>query len=864
VRRVSRFTRYLATPEWCAAGELKAGDLVALHDHRDAVEWGGAYTYEHGYLVGLLIGDGTLKSEAAVLSVWRMPAAVNGPTPGAMTGASAVMGHALAAARTMPCRSDFAGWHEVKGRDEYRLTSRALRNLANELGMEPRNKRITPALERASSDFYRGFLRGFFDSDGSVQGSQAKGVSVRLAQSDMDRLQAVQRMLLRLGIVSTIYCERRAASTTVLPNGKGGYSSYPTCPQHELVVSGENVVRFAELVGFADSEKAARLAQVISAYRRTPNRERFVAVVESVDADGTEDVYDVQIPGVNCFDANGLWAHNCGEQPILPYDVCNLGSVNVGWYVRDGKLDWDALRRDIHLSTHFLDNIIDVNKYPLAAIDTLSKRIRRIGLGLMGFADALVRMGIAYDSPEGVEMGRKVMAFLDTESKRESERLAHERGAFPEWARSIWGPDETCARDANGKRIRPMQLLRNCNVTTIAPTGTISIIAGCSSGLEPIFAVAFMRNQAGVMMPDVNEDFVAVAKREGWYSDALMERIAKEGRIDFPEVPTKWQRVFVTANRIAPEWHVRMQAAFQEHCDSGISKTTNFAHTATVEDVRAIYELAYALKAKGVTVYRDGSRDNQVLSTGATEKAKAERDKSGTPSAAERRELGELQGQIVELMAEIERLKKSLYDSEAENTQRRAKRSRPDKLRGTTMRYETPLGTMFVNITEDDRGQPFEVFINLGKAGGSAMADAEAMGRLISLALRSGIPIREIHRQLRGIASDRVVGLGPKKIMSVPDGIALALEEWWRDHQEGVQQDLLGARTPPAGVPVREPVAAPVSTVPTNGAAAESQAAMQGYDGATSFIGTCPDCGSQLEFAEGCVKCHVCGFSECG
>ncbi len=566
------------------------------------------------------------------------------------------------------------------------------------------------------------------------------------------------------------------------------------------------------------------------------------------------------VPHLGAYEAT----NPCGEQPILPYDVCNLGSINVGYYVRDGKLDWDAFRRDIHLATHFLDNVIDANKYPLAAINTLSKRIRRIGLGIMGFADALVRMGVAYDSPEGVEMGRKIMAFLDTESKRESERLAHERGAFPEWARSIWGPDETCARDANGKRIRPMQLLRNCNVTTIAPTGTISIIAGCSSGLEPIFAVAFMRNQAGVMMPDVNEDFVAVAKREGWYSDALMERIAKEGRIDFPEVPTKWQRVFVTANHIAPEWHVRMQAAFQEHCDSGISKTTNFAHTATVEDVRAIYELAYALKAKGVTVYRDGSRDNQVLSTGATEKAKAERDKTGAPSVAERREMGELQGQIVELMAEIERLKKSLYDAEAENTQRRAKRSRPDKLRGTTMRYETPLGTMFVNITEDDRGQPFEVFLNLGKAGGSAMADAEAMGRLISLALRSGIPIREIHRQLRGIASDRVVGLGPKKIMSVPDGIALALEEWWRDHQEGVQQDLLGARTPPAGVPVREPMAAVAAPVATNGTASESQGVMQGYDGATSFIGTCPDCGSQLEFAEGCVKCHVCGFSECG
>src|SRR5256885_6492618 len=260
----------------------------------------------------------------------------------------------------------------------------------------------------------------------------------------------------------------------------------------------------------------------------------------------------------------------CGNQPLLPYDVCNLGSINVGYYVKDGEMDWEALKRDIHLSVHFLDNIIDVNKYPLPEIDALSKRIRRIGFGVMGFADALVRLGIPYDSDEGVEFGRRLQKFVDVESKRESERLANERGPLPEWARSIWGPDETCARDAKGNRVRPMQMLRNCNVNTIAPTGTISIIAGCSSGIEPLFAVAFLRNQAGVLMPDVNEDFVAIAKKEAWYSEELMERIAKTGSVNQSEVPEKWQRVFVTANAISPEWHIRMQAAFQEHCDSAI------------------------------------------------------------------------------------------------------------------------------------------------------------------------------------------------------------------------------------------------------------------------------------------------------
>ena len=559
------------------------------------------------------------------------------------------------------------------------------------------------------------------------------------------------------------------------------------------------------------------------------------------------------VPHVGQYEAT----NPCGEQPLLPYDVCNLGSINVGYYVREGKMDWTALKRDIHLSVHFLDNIIDVNKYPLPEIDALSKRIRRIGFGIMGFADALVRLGIAYNSIEGVEFGRQLQKFVDVESKRESERLANERGPFPEWARSIWGPDETCARDARSNRIRPMQLLRNCNVNTIAPTGTISIIAGCSSGIEPLFAVAFMRNQAGALMPDVNEDFIAIAKKEGWHSEELMEKIAKEGHIHFDEVPTQWQRVFVTAHDITPEWHVRMQAAFQENCDSAISKTTNFPHAATREDVRAIYELAYALKCKGVTVYRDGSRDNQVLSTGATVQAKAERE----GQADARAERGELHGTIAELEADNARLKEALFDAEAENLQRRAKRSRPDTLRGITTRIETPLGTMFLNITEDDRGQPFEVFINLGKAGGAAMADAEAMGRLISLALRSGIPIREVHRQLRGIASDKAIGLGPNKVLSVPDAIGIALEKWMREKQ-GVQQDLLGAGpTPISPIEVAQPRP---STTTNSGESGQAQYGFDAVNRSESFIGTCPDCGSSLEFAEGCAKCHVCGFSECG
>ena len=546
----------------------------------------------------------------------------------------------------------------------------------------------------------------------------------------------------------------------------------------------------------------------------------------------------------------------CGEQPLLAYDVCNLGSINVGLFVTEGgEVDWDRLATAVHLCTHFLDNVIDANKYPLSEIDDLAKRIRRIGLGIMGWADLLVHLGIPYNSEEGVALGRRMMEFVDEESKKASEKLAEQRGVFAEWERSIWGPDATCARDAAGQRIRPMRRLRNCNLTTVAPTGTISIIAGCSSGIEPLFAVAFMRNQAGVLMPDVNEAFVAIARREGWYSDDLMQRIAEAGHIHFDEVPAQWQRVFVTAHDVTPEWHIRMQAAFQDFTDSAISKTCNFPHEATEEDVEQIYRLAYRLGCKGVTVYRDGARDHQVLSTGATAKKVVQAKGAAAAAAPEdgQRALAEALGRIAELETELERTRAQLHDVEAENLQRRAVRSRPDALRGVTRRLESPLGTMYVTITEDDKSQPFEVFISLGKAGAPLMADVEAIGRLISLALRAGVPLRDVHRQLRGISSDRAVGLGPNKVLSVPDAIGIAIERWMQDKQ-GVQQDLLPGA--PA-VPSREIVAAPPAT-------AEGTAVQRERNDAQDFVGACPDCGSQLAYVEGCVKCHVCGFSECG
>ncbi|MFC1660169.1 vitamin B12-dependent ribonucleotide reductase [Gemmatimonadota bacterium] len=563
---------------------------------------------------------------------------------------------------------------------------------------------------------------------------------------------------------------------------------------------------------------------------------------------------DNPVPHLGSYEAT----NPCGEQPLLPYDVCNLGSVNLGRFVREdfvwGRdpmegIDWEGLRQVVHLSVHFLDNVIDANRYPLPEISDLAQRIRRVGLGAMGWADMLIRLGVPYNSREGVEMGRQVMGFVNEEARVASEKLAEARGVFPEWERSVWGSDYTCVRWQSGKRVREERKLRNCNLTTVAPTGTISMFAGCSGGIEPLFAVAFMRNQAGAMMPDVNLDFVRIARSQGWHSDELMERIAAEGHIHFPEVPEEIQAVFVTSHDITPEWHVRMQAAFQEHTDSAISKTTNFSREASETDVREIYELAFQLGCKGVTVYRDGSRPEQVLSTGKTGQ---ERESAGPDRGDDGlvHDLADSREEVHRLSGEIERLKAELEERDLTAAAARQKRQRPPMLRGRTLKMNSPLGDIYVTINEDDAGRPFEVFCTLGKAGGAAFADAEAIGRLMSLALRSGVPITAIRDQLRGISSDRAVGVGPNKVLSAPDAIGQAIEQYLEE-QAGIQEEL--------------PIYVPGPAVQVQEGSQRHGAAARYTGHLEHFMGSCPDCGyGQLAYEEGCMKCHICGYSECG
>ncbi len=471
----------------------------------------------------------------------------------------------------------------------------------------------------------------------------------------------------------------------------------------------------------------------------------------------------------------------CGEQPLLPYESCNLGSINLVRVVdSSGEVDYQHLGRLVDSAVHFLDNVIDVNKYPLAEIEQTTKGNRKIGLGLMGFADMLIELGIPYNSEQAVAVAEEVMAFVQEQARLSSARLAQERGSFPNYAGSVF--------DANGD-----PGMRNATTTTIAPTGTLSIIANCSSGIEPLFAVSYIRNVLdNTEMVEVHRTFEQMARDGGFYNEELMKEIAKKGGIqDLPEVSDDIKSLFVTAHDVSPEWHIRMQAAFQKYTDNAVSKTVNFAHDATTADVEQVYKLAYRTGCKGVTIYRDGSREVQVLNIGGVKK-------ESEPEA--------VPGQV-------------------------KPRPRPGFITGGTHKLASGCGNIYVTINQDEHGL-FEVFSSMGLAGGCKGAQSEAIARLISLALRSGVAVDAVVKSVKGIRCP-TPGFGEGvKIHSCPDAIAQALLA----HMEKVPGLADGAVA--AGLP----------------SAAEQ-----------AHCPECPECGSTgLEFGEGCVFCHSCGFSRCG
>jgi ribonucleoside-diphosphate reductase alpha chain len=464
----------------------------------------------------------------------------------------------------------------------------------------------------------------------------------------------------------------------------------------------------------------------------------------------------------------------CGEQPLLPYESCNLGSINLSRMVTaDGQVDWEKLSDTVAMAVRFLDNVIQINRYPLPQIDEMTRANRKIGLGIMGWADMLILLGMPYNSAGAIELADKLMKFITAEARIASRKLAEQRGAFPNFPGSRY--------DEAGETP-----LRNATCTTIAPTGTISIIANTSSGIEPIFAVSYLRQVLdNDVLVEVHPLFEKIAHEQGFYNPELMKAIAQKGTIQsFEEIPEKVRRLFVTAHDITPEDHIRMQAAFQKHTDNAVSKTVNFPHNATREEVAEVYRLAYMEGCKGVTIYRDGSRDMQVLSVAKTE----EPEEPKVP---------------------------------VESGKTGHKRERPRALTGKTYQMTTGCGPLYVTINQDNTGL-FELFTTMGKAGGCAASQCEAIGRLVSLAWRSGVQARQVIKQLVGITCHKPAGFGDNRVTSCADAVARAI--------------MMHMQTETDSAALINPV-------------------NQG--------GACPECGGPVEHEGGCCVCHACGYSEC-
>jgi ribonucleoside-diphosphate reductase alpha chain len=508
-------------------------------------------------------------------------------------------------------------------------------------------------------------------------------------------------------------------------------------------------------------------------------------------------------PNVGTYEAT----NPCGEQMLLPYEACNLGSLNVGKFVTgengSPRVDWEGLRESIHVAIHFLDNMIDASRYPLPEIEAMHKGNRKVGLGLMGWADLLMQLGIAYDSEDAADLAEDLIGFIQAESRAASLELAKTRGVFSNWKGS--------RRDAEGLRVR------NATTTTIAPTGTISIIAGASSGIEPVFSLAFTRHVLdGTQLREVNPVFQSWAKEMGFYSEDLMDEVAKKGALTGVEgVPEEVKRIFVTAHEIEPEWHIRMQAAFQKHTDNAVSKTVNFPNGATLDDVERVFRLAYDLGCKGVTVYRDGSRGEQVLTVGTeTDFAGGE---TAPDDACNELAVSGMRHRINGVWGKIRPI------------------DRPSRLEGFTDVRATPLGKLFITLNTVDR-HPIELFAQIGKAGSDVSAFTEAIARLVSISLRSGVDPQEIANQLTGIGGSRSIGFGPGRVRSVPDAIGQFLA--------GYLSERFGEEDA--------------------GSAKEDVSLLEQDSVSAKLFSLCPSCGTwNLIHVEGCLKCNACGYTEC-
>ncbi len=586
--KVTKDHRILTTEGWKQASDLIKGDKIRLQDTSGG--FGDTGNLRIGQILGWYIGDGwnTGKDGRATLGFYGKD-----------------KGKLVEYYRDIVNDELDSDLVIIRTKKRESVRSRKILNLTKE--WEVGSKQISNLLLRSSKNCQRGFLQALFSADGSVQGTTKKGFTVRLAQNNLENLHQIQVMLLNFGIASKIYENRRTEQMRMMPDGRGKSKLYKMKANHELVISKENIVGFRNKIGFLLDYKQNRLTKSIESLQaRGLYKEYFVARFDSLTPLQEEDVYDIVGTPNGGFIANGIVVHNCGEQPLLPYESCVLGSINLSRMVVDGEINWSRLEEVVKLGVRFLDNIIDLNVYPVEEIEHVTKANRKIGLGIMGFAEFLIKLRIPYDSIKGLEKAEEVMSFIRQKAERASAELARIRGNFENFAllknRNKWK--------------------RNASVITIAPTGSISLIAQTSSGIEPLFAIAHSRVLAeGINLSEVNPLFERIAVAEGFWSDELEYEVAKSGTVQHLDtVPDEVKSIFKAAQEIDPEWHLRMQAAFQKHTDNAVSKTVNLPNSATTEDVERIYLLADELGLKGTTVFRDGCLGGvQVLYAGCTD-----------------------------------------------------------------------------------------------------------------------------------------------------------------------------------------------------------------------------------------------------
>ena len=639
------------------------------------------------------------------------------------------------------------------------------------LGVKPvkaDKKQVPESIFTAPREAVIGFLQGLFTADGTVGINRLNSTNyIRLTSKSKDLLKELQIILANFGLKTIIYDRSRPPREKLFKYiTKNGEERYYTSDGilYELQLSRDSISKFITEIGFLCGRHRRKIESLKNYEFLETEFEEAIASIEFL---GKETVFDLTEPLTLTFITGALVSVDCGEQPLLAYESCNLGSINLAKHVKNNKISWELLEETIRLGVRFLDNVIDKNNYILPEIEQMTRANRKIGLGIMGFADLLVKLGIRYNTQEAIEITEEIMSFINSTARDESAKLGEEKGNFPNFDKSTLKAQ--------------YETMRNATVTTIAPTGTISLIAGCSSGIEPYYAIAFTRNVlGGKKLFDVNPLFEEKLKKLKLYSEDLIEEISQTNSIQNNEdLPVEIRDVFVTSHDIAPEWHIEMQAAFQKYIDNATSKTINFPSSATKEDISKAYLLAYKKGCKGVTVYRDGSRKYQVLTTKKTEKSPEQE-----PQAV--------------VLDKVE------------------PRPRPEVTVGRTHKIRAGCGNLYVTINRDETGV-CEVFVQVGKSGGCIASQSEAVGRLISLALRSGVRLESITDHLAGIRCPSPNFYQGKTVLSCADGIAHVLESYI----DGAQ------------------------IIRSNGTVA------------------CPECSGMLEFAEGCYTCKGCGYSKC-